>query len=366
MQSNGERPCFRIATAGFGQTVLDWEAMPLLLRPVRPEECDDFDGFVGRHVHGDPLQGWGYADLQAGRGRAPHRFYLMEQGRPIGSLSLIAVDLGRLGLLLYAPRGPVLDPGQRVVWRRLAQELRERFPQAFAFFCAPRLDDRLPRPPGYLQRAAQPVPPRMPRSTVEIPLSGDPESDFARVQRRCRVRVRRAGAHGVRVRLAGLDELGALLALWNRNTWEAPGIAATPSDLAHAVRAFQTRGQAQVFLSEARGEVRAGAVALRLGRHALCQHLGQDASGRYRQAAYAAQWAAIAWAETEGAERCDITGFRAPEDASLHDLARRWGAVERRYALLEVPLRIGPYLGYRVLPLGIGGARMTVEAARAH
>ncbi len=339
-------------------------AFPLLLRPVKAEESEDFDHFVGQHVHGDPLQGWGFADLQAGKGRMPHRFYLMEQGRPIGSLSLIAADMGRLGLLLYAPRGPVLDPGQRILWRHLTLELRARFPQAFAFFCAPRLDDRLPRPPGYLQRGTQPLLPRVPRATVEVPLSGDPALDFGRVQRRCRVRVRRAPARGVKVRAAGTEEIGTLLGLWH-GAGEAPSLAATPAALADMVGAFLERGQARVFLAESQGSVRAATVALSLGRHALCQHLGQDGAGQYRQAAYAAQWAAIAWAEGQGAERCDITGFRTRDDANLGDLARRWGGVERRYALLEVPLRLGPYIGYRLLPTGASGrgpAPATAEA----
>ncbi len=338
----------------------------MLLQQVAPSEGEAFDRFVGGHVHGDPLQGWGFAELQTGRGRAPHRFYLVERGKPVGSLSLIAIDMGRLGLLLYAPRGPVLDPGQSLVWRDLARELRRTFPEAFAFSCAPRRDDRLPGPPGYLRRGAQPLLPHLPRSTVEVPLSGDPDLDFGRLQRRCRVQVRRAPAHGVEVREAGADDLRALLSLSRRRDPRLSAIAATPSELGDTVTAFLGRSQAGVFLAASQGSVCAGAVALRLGRHALCQHFGLEQGGQHRQAAYAAQWAAIAWLEAQGAERCDITDFLMPEDASMQDLARRWGGVERRYAWLEVPLRLTPYLGYRLLPARFGGRRPLPLTATAH
>lgn len=334
----------------------------MLLQSVTPGESEEFDRFVGAHVHGDPLQGTCFADLQAGRGRTAHRFYLVEQGRPVGSISLIAAELGRLGLLLYAPRGPVLDPSQRVAWRSLARELRRVFPQAFAFSCAPRVDQQQKRPPGYLARGGLPLGPAVPWTTVELPLSGDSERDFARLHRRCRVQLRRAPAHGISVREAGSEEMRLLLGLWRQQAFGWP-LAPTPAALGDLVTAFAQRGQAKVFLAEGDGAVRAGSVVLRLGRHALCQHLGQDGGGRHRAASYAAQWAAIAWAERQGAESCDITGFRAPDDATLAELAHRFGGIERRYTLLEFPLRLGPYLGYRLLPLSRMRVRLATAAA---
>jgi len=332
----------------------------VLLIPVTAGGSEEFDRFVGSHVHGDPLQGACFGDLQAERGRTVHRFYLVEHGHAVGSLSLIAAEVGRLGQLLYAPRGPVLDPGQRVAWRSLAWELRHHFPRAFAFTCAPRIDERQPRPPGYFPRRGVPLDPGLSLAAVELPLSGDPERDFARLHRRCRVQLRRAPAHGVSVREARRDEVRLALGLMRRGP---AVIAPDPAALADALAAFRARGQAALFLAEEAGAVRAASVVIRLGRHALCQHLGQDDGGRHRAAGYAAQWAAIAWAEGQGAERCDITGFRAPGDPTLADVARRYGGIEHRYALLEVPMRLGPYLAYRLLPaarvrkgLGAGAA----------
>ncbi len=337
----------------------------MLLQPVSQAESEAFDGFVGEHLHGDPLQGTCFGDLQACGGRSVHRFYLVEQGRPIGSLSLIGMQVGRLGTLLYAPRGPVLDPRQRVAWRALAAELGQAFPKAFAFSCAPRLEHTLPHPPGYWERAGLALSPPVPRTVVELPLSGDPARDFERLSRRCRVKVRRAKSHGVTVREAGPDELRLFLGLMRQGPAGGWSIAQTPSDLADVVSAFAQRGQAGLFLAGEDGAVTAASIVIRLGRHALCKHFGGDGGGRNRAAGYAAQWAAIAWAERQGAERCDITGFRASDDRSLQELVRRFGGIERRYSLLEFPLRIGPYLGYRLLPSGRLRARTGATAAAA-
>lgn len=335
----------------------------MLLQPVTPEQSEEFDGFVGAHVHGDPLQGTCFGDLQAGGGRSVHRFYLVEQGRKVGSISLFAVQVGRLGTLLYAPRGPVLDPGQRVAWRNLAAELRQTFPQAFAFSCAPRLDRLGPRPPGYVARGRLPLSPQLPYATVELPLSGDPQRDFERLHRRCRVKLRRAPAHGVTVRQAGPEEVRLFFGLMRQDRAGGWPIAATPAELADIVAAFGRRGQAGLFLAGEDGAVSAATIAIHLGRHAICQHFGGDGGGRHRAAGYTAQWAAIEWAERQGAERCDITGFRAQGDRSLQELARRYGGIERRYALLEFPLRLGPYLGYRLMPSGRLGTRLGPAAA---
>lgn len=338
----------------------------MLLQPVAPGESDVFDRFVGGHLHGDPLQGTAFGDLQAAQGRAVHRFFLMEQGRPVGSLSLMARTVGRLGLLLYAPRGPVLEPGRRLAWRRLSQELRERFPQAFAFACAPRLDERNPRPPGYLSRGLLPVAPQFARQAVELPLSGDPDRDFGRMARRCRVQVRRASAHGIRVREAGVEGISAALGILPRRRAALWPLAATPAELGELIAAFAARGQARLFLAAAAGEDCAVSLALRLGRHGLCYHLADDGDSRRRAARYATQWAAIAWCAAQGADRCDVTGLSAPGDAGSQVLARRFGGLERRYALLEVPLRLAPYIGYRLLARGIsGGADAPDLLARA-
>ncbi len=339
----------------------------MLLIPVDSGEREAFDLFVGSHVHGDPLQGACFGDLQAERGRAVHRFYLVEGGRAVGSLSLIAADLGRLGQILYAPRGPVLDPGPRMAWRSLAWELRHHFPQAFAFACAPRIDDRQPRPPGYLPRGRLGLDPGLSLAAVELPLSGDPERDFERLQRRCRAQLRRAPARGVTVREATGDEVRLALGLMRRDPVGRAAIARDPSALADTLRTFRRRGQAALFLAEESGTVRAATVVIRLGRHALCQHLGPDDGGRNRAAGYAAQWAAIAWAGREGAERCDITGLRAADDPTLADVARRYGGIEHRYALLEFPLRLGPYIAYRLLPTArVRRSPASEEAAPAH
>jgi len=324
------------------------------LRPVASDERDAFDAFVGAHLHGDPVQGWGFAELRAQGGARAHRFYLVDQGRLVGSISLIARRAGRLGLLLQAPRGPVLDPARAPLWADLRRELRRTFPDAFALIASPRLEVTARRPPGALPRGtAGGSLTTLPRQAVEVPLSGDPERDLARVHRRCRVQIRRAAAHGIQVRPAAPEEQGLWLGMLRREGRGA-ALGAAPAELAELAQELAHWGQAQALLAERRGQVQAATLVLSLGRHAVCRRLGGPPDGRTRAAEYAAQWAALAWAERQGAERCDITGFLRPADETTAALARRWGAIERRYRpQVELPLRWLPYVGYRC---GLHGA----------
>ena len=76
----------------------------MLLLPVDPGQGEAFDRFVGTHVHGDPLQGSCFGEVQTALGRTSHRFYLVEQSRTVGALSLIAAEVGRLGARLVLQR----------------------------------------------------------------------------------------------------------------------------------------------------------------------------------------------------------------------------------------------------------------------
>lgn len=331
------------------------EGSDLQLKEAKPPERREFDAFVGRHVFGDPLQGWTWGEVKAEYGWRPHRFWILEGGQTVGCLALLRRELPVFGELLYAPRGPVLDPSQKRLWSALRGELRRIFPAAFAFVAEPRIDEREKRPPRFWQgRRRGHFGGIQPRVVAEIPLLGDVPRIFAALTPKCRYNVRLAGRRGIRVRRAEAPDRATFLRLLQITARRAGFPLRAPRFYAHVLAAFSDAGQGEVFLAEHEGEALAGLFAIRLGRHSLYLY-GASADGRRRDMApYLVQWHAIAWAARGGAERYDMRGIAPNENPRhpLHGLRRfklQWGAGERRYlGPLDMPLRFWPYLAYRL------------------
>lgn len=325
------------------------------IEEIFAERRAEFDALVGDHVWGDVLQGFTWGDIKGAFGWQPHRFLLREHGKVIGALSALRRELPLFGELLYAPRGPVLDPARRVQWRELRRLLHERFPRAFAFICEPRLDEAAKRPPGFWRgRRRGLFQGIQPRIVAEIPLSADPSQNLRRLQGKCRYNIRVAGRRGVTTRVGGPGDRTTFLRLL-QVTARRDGFGLRSSRFYDAVlRMFGEAGQGALLLSGRGDEDFAGVFAVRLGRHAIYLYGASDDAGRRDMAAYACQWEAIAWAASAGAERYDMTGM-APSPSPRHPLSglrrfkMQWGAVERRYiGPLDAPLKLPNYLLYRV------------------
>lgn len=327
----------------------------LELREANPWERHEFEVFVGQHVFGDPLQSWAWGDVKAEFGWTAHRFWILDRERRVGSLSLLRRALPLFGEILYAPRGPVLDPMDATAWRGLGPQLRRIFPRAFVLVAEPRIDERRRRPPGFWQgRRRGHFGGIQPRFVAEVPLVGEEHEIFSRLAAKCRYNVRLAARRGITVRQgSGPDRATFLRLLQITARRDGFGLRA-PRFYAQVLAALSEAGQGALFLAERCGETLAGVFAIRLGRHALYLYGASADEHRRDMAAYLAQWEAIRWALAGGADRYDMTGI-APRDDPRHPLhgLRRfklgWGAGERRYlGPLDLPLRPWPYLLYRL------------------
>ncbi len=315
----------------------------------------EFDAVVGTHIWGDVLQGWTWGEVQGGFGWQPHRFLLQEYGRMIGAVSVLRREVPLFGDLLYAPRGPVLDPAKRAQWRELSHKLRRRFPRAFAFICEPRLDEEGKRPPGFLRgRRRGLFQGIQPRIVAEIPLSGDTDRDFSRLHQKCRYNVRLAARRGVSARVGADPDRATFLRLLQITARRAGFGLRSPRFYSAVMQAFSDEGQGALLLAGRGEEDCAGAFVATLGRHAVHLYGASDDAARSNMTSYACQWAAITWATAQGAERYDMTGM-APTAGGTHRLSglrrfkMQWGAVERRYiGPLDAPLRWPQYLLYRI------------------
>lgn len=329
--------------------------MDLQMREAAPSERADFDAFVGQHVYGDPLQGWSWGEVKREFGWEPHRLWILDGGRPIGSMALLRRSLPVFGDLLYAPRGPVLDPIDRRRWSGLRAELRRLFPDAFAFVAEPRIDEFQKRPPAFWQgRRRGNFGGIQPRIVAEIALTGDVTETFTLLSPKCRYNVRLAMRRGLKVHRGVGPDRATFLRLLQITARRDGFSLRTPRFYAQVLAQFCDANQAEMFLVEKDGESLAGVFAVRLGRHALFLYGASSDEHRRDMATYLCQWHALRWAAMGGADRYDMTGI-APNDNPrhpLHGLRRfklQWGAGERRYlGPIDLPLKIWPYLLYRI------------------
>ncbi|EQD27953.1 Methicillin resistance protein, partial [mine drainage metagenome] len=271
------------------------------------------------HVYGDPLQGWSWGAVKQDYGWEPRRFWVMENGRTVGSLALVRRTLPMFGDLLYAPRGPVLDPAVKRYWMPLRAELRRIFPDAFVLVAEPRIDEREKRPPAFWQgRRRGLFGGIQPRLVAEIPLTG--ADDLWRLlSPKCRYNVRLAMRRGLTVRRAQGPDRATFLRLLQITARRDGFFLRAPRFYAQVMAAFGDAGQGEVFLVERDQEALAGVFVICLGRHALFLYGASSDEHRRDMAPYLCQWHAIRWASANGAERYDMTGI-APNDNPDHPL----------------------------------------------
>ncbi|MDA8344836.1 MAG: peptidoglycan bridge formation glycyltransferase FemA/FemB family protein [Thermaerobacter sp.] len=343
----------RIRLSALGQTAPGGKQLEI--EEIPEQRRAEFDAFVGAHIWGDVLQGWTWGEVKGAFGWRPHRFLLHEYGQIVGAVSVLRREVPLFGEILYAPRGPVLDPAKRGQWRELSRLLRRRFPRAIAFICEPRIDETAKRPPGFWRgRRRGLFQGIQPRIVAEIPLSGDLAQDFGRLHSKCRYNLRLSERRGVKTRTGEPPDRATFLRLLQITARRDGFGLRAPRFYSAVLRAFSDAGQGALLLAGRGEEDYAGVFAVRLGRHAIYLYGASDDATRRDMAAYACQWAAISWAANGGAERYDMTGM-APSSRQSHPLSglrrfkMQWGAVERRYlGPLDVPLRLPLYLVYRV------------------
>jgi lipid II:glycine glycyltransferase (peptidoglycan interpeptide bridge formation enzyme) len=229
--------------------------------------------------------------------------------------------------ILYAPKGPLLDPGDVGLRERVLGDLRRLAQEERAIFI--KIDPDVVRGRGAEEEEAVEIGRRWEqflrdggwrfsddqiqfRNTVMVDLTRDEEQMLADMKSKTRYNIRYAGRKGVTIRRGTPADFPLLLEMY-RETADRDGFAIRPPDYyADAWQSFHDAGMLQPLIAEYQGDALGAVVLVRHGDTATYMYGMSTEKERRRQPNYLLQWEGMVWAKEQGCTRYDMWG--APDE----------------------------------------------------
>lgn len=292
--------------------------------------------------HAHILQTWEWGDFKhATTGWQPLRWFFQQEGQTVGMVSLGVRTIAGLQLM-YAPKGFVTHFDQPdtveailatlegyarrrpTVWLKLDPDLVQATGQ-------PHTDEDTPNADG--TRFCEVLHGRgwrfsddqvQFRNTLCVDLRADEDTLLAQMSQNTRRKVRTAEKKGVTVRVATLNDLPTLYALY-QTTGARDGFLIRPFDYYQkAWRDFMQAGLAHALIAEHEGQPIAHVILFHFGRKCWYFYGASDNHARETMPNYALQWEAMRWAKAQGYTVYDMWG--APN--VFDDSDSLWGVYE--------------------------------------
>lgn len=224
-----------------------------------------------------------------------------------------------LGVLAYAPRGPVVDwtdPGR--AWAALdAATDAARRAGAIGLVVEPELEDGPASDAALRDAGFTPLDFSIqPRRTLLVDIGGPDEAAIlAGMKPKTRYNIGLAARKGVRTRPGGEGDLAAFAALM-AETAARDGFSIHPD--AYYADALRLLGDDAVLLiAEHEGRPLAALLAVACGAHATYLYGASAAARRELMAPYALQWEAMRWARGRRCATYDLWGVPDADEAEL-------------------------------------------------
>ena len=276
----------------------------------------------GAHV----LQTWEWGEFKRETtGWQPLRLAFLQGSEAVAMVSIGQRRTGPLRVM-YAPRGPALawgDAATRAAVLDALQDLARRHGALWLKIdpdlpCAsglPGSEDERPHPPGLAlveelgargwRSSADQV---QFRNSIQIDLSASEDELLASFSPNTRRKIRLAERRDVQVRVAGVDDLDTLYALY-RVTGARDGFLIRPA--AYYRRAwgdFLQAGLAHALIAEYRGVPLAQVILFHFGERCFYFYGASADEERRRMPNHLLQWEAIRWARAQGYRLYDLWG----------------------------------------------------------
>ena len=261
-----------------------------------------WDEFVTASPWGHPLQLWGWGETKASGNWTPYRLALLEDGKIVAGVQLLLWKLPKINkFIVYAPRGPVSEPGSKltdilleevVKWARAHGGLYVRIEPAWASGA----------PAGW-KKSANSI---QMRETYTIDLRKSEDEIMEPMSRKHRQYIRKAERDGVSVRRIEPGQTGGMFELYV-DTAQRAGFGI------HGEGYYKKLSQAlgeNNYLYEASFEEKPVAFLwlAAAGRTAYELYGGVNAAGGEIKANYTLKWQAIQAMKAAGYEIYDFNG----------------------------------------------------------
>ncbi|QIK62437.1 peptidoglycan bridge formation glycyltransferase FemA/FemB family protein [Leucobacter viscericola] len=323
-------------------------------RLATDREYADWDALVAANPGGGEV--WGgscYLDVKQNEGRyRQYRLMVTRQDRPAIAVAVLAKRVPFLGEWWHLPAGPAGEDTAAVLEVSAAVADLARSRGAFLLKIEPRLGPDAAaaiQQAGYLETVRVIPNP----STVLMDVSGTEDEVFARLGKKARNAINRAGRDGIVVtRVMASDENCAALYKLLRETAEGRFVLRSEKYYREFWQTFKREGTGQMFFAHAVGadgspELVAGAFAMALGAKTTYKDGASVRAKNAYGASHALQWGVIRWANERGAVVHDFCGAPPADraDDKTHPL-HGVGQFKRSFAP-----EITDYVGAFELPL---------------
>lgn len=291
-------------------------------------QADAWDAYVQALAPAHVLQSWRWGVFKSRWGWSAERWALEEGGDVRAAVQLLRRPLGRLGCVLYAPKGPLAADTSAyqaalALLERRACRLRALWVKADGDPNRESLtldaQRRLLRARGW---RFSPVQVQFRNTALSEVQQGD-EALLAQMKPKWRYNIRLAERRGVRIRVVHpiSDADAHLLYMMYAETAQRDGFAIRPE--AYYADAWRTMA-ATALIAEHDGEALAGAVLFRFGARAWYFYGMSRSQGREHMPNHLIQWRALQWAREQGCAVYDWWGAPEREDDPDDPLSGVW------------------------------------------
>jgi lipid II:glycine glycyltransferase (peptidoglycan interpeptide bridge formation enzyme) len=338
---------------------------------------DEWNGFVSAQPGATIYQAYEWGEIRRAHGWDPHYLALERGGEWVAAALILTKRLpGRLGTILYSPRGPIVTDCEGVVQMLVEAVGRvARTSGALFWRVEPPVQDGESFFTSQLTHAGFiPVSQEWsywnrPKYEMQLDIAGGETAVFAGLGSKIRTKIRHASKRGVVIdEGCGEQDIESFYRLL-KNTGTKKRIPVRGLDYFHALyRTLIKSGMARLFLARKDSTPVAGGLSVRYGSLATLLYLSNDYS--MQRAGWAVQWEMLRWAMAQGCSTYDFggTGTSYPPQESdkgygVYQFKHSFGAqIVRWYGYADYVFRPISYRAFRFIEQQLPyGERLFIE-----
>jgi len=325
-------------------------------------EHERYNAFASSSAYADILQSWEWGEVKRRSGWTPRRLFVEgHDGRVVGSAQVLGRRPVRgAPMLLYAPRGPVVEDFRAEALDALIEEIRARAGDAFVLKCDPPIEEGSPDAAamlgaGFVIERSTGFGGVQPKAVMVLDLAPDLEKILAGFRSKWRYNVRLAEKKGVEVARAGREHLAEFYDLLVETARRDHFFVRGRRYFEDLFDILEPAGMMAMFIARFEGAPIAGALCMGFGSRLTYVYGASSNEHRNVMPNHLMQWTMIQWAKEQGYGIYDFRGVSPVRDgepveehlAGLNRFKDGFGARYVEYAgTFDLPLRPLVYRGW--------------------
>jgi peptidoglycan pentaglycine glycine transferase (the first glycine) len=279
------------------------------------ERRDEWNEIVREFRDCDTRHAWEWGELRARQGWTPLRLAAFARGECVAAAAVLARRVPGLGVVAYAPRGPLVDPKRNDMWdaaAALADVARART-GAFVVRTSPAVlvEDAVAWTP-LESRGFRRLPDlwsfwNTPRNVMRLDLEGNEADLLARMAKKRRQHISTGKKKGVTADVArGLGPMQTLRALMLERAAREETLVPSPGYLEALEAAFDSDGDVATVLGRVGGDVVGAALGIRFGATAHLLYAAVSPAARSLPVGDLMHWEWMRWARDGACRVLDL------------------------------------------------------------